>query len=363
MAVSQDQNAGAPPAKEAKGKGKKDAPVDPDAELSEEDLELKRRLEELVASVCAADPAAQKAALASICAEIQSATSAMSAVPKPLKFLVLHVDALKAAFERLAPRAPNRAGLADVLSVLASTVAGKEGERLGLRYKLAGGLDDLGQWGHEYLRHISGEVAEEFKVRGGAGAHLCACACACAPLAVCAWVRAALVSMRVRARAAAADPARRAARAPTSRPPCPLALLQVRQEAGEPAADLMHLVEQVGGGGGLWGEGAGRALWVQRARLRVVTNGAGAAQVCGSGPPRCARSPPCAHKAPDPLPHAPCPLLAGLWRTASATHNLPTRLLPTARPCPTNPPQPTQYPPAPADRAVPHDPQRGARGC
>jgi 26S proteasome regulatory subunit N1 len=69
----------------------------------------------------------------------------------------------------MAPGAANRAALADVLSVLASTVAGKEGERLGLRYKLAGSLDNLGQWGHEYLRHISGEISEEFKVRPAAG--------------------------------------------------------------------------------------------------------------------------------------------------------------------------------------------------
>ncbi|KIY99543.1 26S proteasome regulatory subunit N1, partial [Monoraphidium neglectum] len=169
MAVTKDQQKAAEAPKDAKAKGKKDVPTDPDADLSEEDLELKKNLELMVQRVSDGDSGVQKSALDAICNEIQSSTSAMSAVPKPLKFLVPHVDTLKAAFDAMAPGAANRAALADVLSVLASTVAGKEGERLGLRYKLAGSLDNLGQWGHEYLRHISGEISEEFKVRQEAG--------------------------------------------------------------------------------------------------------------------------------------------------------------------------------------------------
>lgn len=173
MAVTKDQQKAADAPKEGKGKGKKDVVTDPDAELSEEDLELKKNLEMMVQRVSEGDPGVQKASLDAICNEIQSSTTAMSAVPKPLKFLVPHVDTLKAAFDAMAPGAANRAALADILSVLASTVAGKEGERLGLKYKLAGSLDNLGQWGHEYLRHISGEVAEEFKVSMGLGPCCC----------------------------------------------------------------------------------------------------------------------------------------------------------------------------------------------
>jgi hypothetical protein len=164
MAITKDQQKAPEAAKEGKAKGKKEPVTDPDAELSEEDLELKKNLELMVQRVSDKDPSVVKAALSAICNEIQSSTTAMSAVPKPLKFLVPHVDALRAAFDAMPAGAANRPALADVLSVLASTVAGKEGERLGLRYKLAGSLDNLGQWGHEYLRHISGEVAEEFKV-------------------------------------------------------------------------------------------------------------------------------------------------------------------------------------------------------
>lgn len=190
MAVTKDQQKPADAGgagKDAKAKGnKKDAPVDPDADLSEEDLELKNNLELMVQRATEPDTAAQKAALTAICNEIQTSTTAMSAVPKPLKFLVPHVDALRAAFDAMPAAAPNRPALADILSVLASTVAGKEGERLGLRYKLAGTMDDLGQWGHEYLRHISGEIAEEFKV--GASWRLAARRAAAAAVPAGVWL-------------------------------------------------------------------------------------------------------------------------------------------------------------------------------
>lgn len=179
MAVTKDQQkpaeaGGKDKDKEAAAAGKKkaggkDAPTDPDAELSEEDLELKKNLELMVARIGEGDAGVQKAALDAICNEIQSATSAMSAVPKPLKFLVPHFDTLRASFDAMPAKAANRAALADVLSVLASTVAGREGARDGLRFKLAGSKGNLGQWGHEYLRHISGEIAEEFRARQEAG--------------------------------------------------------------------------------------------------------------------------------------------------------------------------------------------------
>ncbi|KAF8063704.1 RPN1B [Scenedesmus sp. PABB004] len=151
---------------DAKGaKGKKE---DPDAELSEEDLELKKNIELLVERVGDASPGVAKAALDALTKEIHSTTSSMTAVPKPLKFLRPHLDALVAVFDA-APPGPNRAALADVLSLLTSTVAGKEGEREGLRYKLAGTTDDLASWGHEYMRHLAGEIAAEFRLRAAEG--------------------------------------------------------------------------------------------------------------------------------------------------------------------------------------------------
>jgi hypothetical protein len=327
MAITKDQQKAPEGAKpDAKApKGKKDAPVDPDAELSEEDLELKKNLELMVARVSDKDPAVVKAALSAICNEIQSSTTAMSAVPKPLKFLVPHVDALRAAFEAMPPTGPNRPALADVLSVLASTVAGKEGERLGLRYKLAGSLDNLGQWGHEYLRHISGEVAEEFKV-------ILECGCV-AGVGLCglshggsgngwrqpparqgeAWGRprgprpARCGCMRAAQQASASCP-------PLPQRPPPLRTRpQVRQEAGEPVKDLMTLVEQVRGGA------AGRhgSAWLGRRGAPAWACGGGAAAAQGAVPRRSSRA--CAAApAPAPAPRSrrtTCPTTPSLRRS------------------------------------------------
>lgn len=160
MAVKEEQKA-APAKGDKKGKQPQE---NKDDDLSDEDLELKRNLELMVERVQDADAGVQKLALESIVKEIHTATSSMTSVPKPLKFLRAHLDTLKARFEQL-PDGENKKLLADIISVLCTTTVAKEGEREGLRYKLMGITDDLGRWGHEYLRHLAGEIAEEFKVR------------------------------------------------------------------------------------------------------------------------------------------------------------------------------------------------------
>jgi 26S proteasome regulatory subunit N1 len=126
--------------------------------------QLKKNIELMVERVRDPDAAIVKTALDCITKEIHTTTSSMTAVPKPLKFLRPHLDTLIATFEGMAA-GPNRQLLADVLSLLTSTVAGKEGEREGLRYKLQGNTSDLETWGHEYMRHLAGEIAEEYKVQ------------------------------------------------------------------------------------------------------------------------------------------------------------------------------------------------------
>jgi 26S proteasome regulatory subunit N1 len=43
------------------------------------------------------------------------------------------------------------------------TVASEE--NLSLQYRLSGTGGDVGDWGHEYVRHLSGEIAREFAKR------------------------------------------------------------------------------------------------------------------------------------------------------------------------------------------------------
>lgn len=88
----------------------------------------------------------------------------MTSVPKPLKFLYPYYSTLKAAFDTLPGSSPNRPALADVISVLAMTSA-IEGERETLKYKLLGASKDVSIWGHEYVRHLAGEIGEEYDIR------------------------------------------------------------------------------------------------------------------------------------------------------------------------------------------------------
>lgn len=128
--------------KKGKGNNKDDAIVEENT-LSEEDQELKDRLDTCVTTVTnAANEAAvtvplRLKALDVIVTELRSATSSMTSVPKPLKFLRPHFDTLKKLHAGIADETVQadvemltlRARLADVLSVLAMTM-GKHGKSL-----------------------------------------------------------------------------------------------------------------------------------------------------------------------------------------------------------------------------------------
>jgi 26S proteasome regulatory subunit N1 len=153
-------------------------------ELSEEDQEIKSNLELMVERVQDPEPGVSKLAIQSIANEIRSAfslfsfsplqhcaffsfhhpssltlpptpppslgrtaTSSMTSVPKPLKFLYAHYATLQARADALPASDPNRAALADVVSVLAMTSA-PEGSRHVLKYRLLGGGGDVAAWGH-----------------------------------------------------------------------------------------------------------------------------------------------------------------------------------------------------------------------
>ena len=150
---------------EAKGKGDKDkAKEEAEADLSEEDLELKANLEMLVTRLGEGDTGVQKASLEAISKEIRSATTSMTSVPKPLKFLRAHYKGMTEIHAGWPKSNPNSTVFADILSVLAMT-SEVEGSRDSLKYRLIGGSDPLGDWGHEYVRHLAGEIAAEYKER------------------------------------------------------------------------------------------------------------------------------------------------------------------------------------------------------
>lgn len=112
---------------------------------------------------------------------IKTSTSSMTAVPKPLKFLMPHYADLTTTYEGW-PSGNEKVGhslsewctlsclqslqdsLADVLSVLGMT-QGDEEKLETLKYRLLAPSKDLGSWGHEYIRHLALEIGQDYNRR------------------------------------------------------------------------------------------------------------------------------------------------------------------------------------------------------
>ncbi|EZF33210.1 26S proteasome regulatory subunit rpn-1 [Trichophyton interdigitale MR816] len=87
----------------------------------------------------------------------------MTAVPKPLKFLRPHYDDLTKVYDEWSS-GDDKDSLADILSVLGMTY-GVEDKLETLKYRLLAKSDDLGSWGHEYIRHLALEIGQEYQNR------------------------------------------------------------------------------------------------------------------------------------------------------------------------------------------------------
>lgn len=148
------------------GDGKKNAKDEKKdkEEISDEDLALKEGLELAVLRLQESDVTLHAQALNHLASEIKSATSSMTSVPKPLKFLRPHYDSLKTVYASWMESHEMKRLFADVLSVLAMTMA-VPGSRECLQFKLLGTPTDPSQWGHEYVRCLAGEISEEYNVR------------------------------------------------------------------------------------------------------------------------------------------------------------------------------------------------------
>jgi 26S proteasome regulatory subunit N1 len=125
--------------KENDPKNKKKIEEDAEDSMSDEDKELKERLETCVSTVLNENNESEVTipirltALDVIVTELRTATSSMTSVPKPLKFLRPHFGSIKTMYteSQKSSDLPNdslefRARLADVLAVLAMTM-GKPG--------------------------------------------------------------------------------------------------------------------------------------------------------------------------------------------------------------------------------------------
>ncbi|CAG2160860.1 unnamed protein product [Oppiella nova] len=151
--------------KDKKASDKKNGVDDKDMDLSEEDKQLQEELELCVQRLKEADASLYKPALESLRQHIKSATTSMTSVPKPLKFLRPHYQTLKDLYSQM-PSEDTKRFMADIVSILAMTINPTESVNTSgeaLKYRLIGSHETIGSWGHEYVRHLSGEIATEWQ--------------------------------------------------------------------------------------------------------------------------------------------------------------------------------------------------------
>lgn len=135
-----------------------------DVELSEDDERIKAEVEEIVDKIKAGGQGLSLAC-ETLRTMLRTATGTVTSIPKPLKFLRPHYASLKDNFAKCGAFEGKKI-YADILSLLAMSYS-KEGERDCLHFKLQG-EDDIALWGHEYIRHLSGEIGVEYQERKGA---------------------------------------------------------------------------------------------------------------------------------------------------------------------------------------------------
>uniref|UniRef100_A0A1I8GRB7 26S proteasome non-ATPase regulatory subunit 2 n=1 Tax=Macrostomum lignano TaxID=282301 RepID=A0A1I8GRB7_9PLAT len=148
----------------AKANGKANEKEAKEAELSEEDAQLKDELNMLVERLQESDSNLYKPALESLRNLIRSSTTSMISAPKPLKFLRPHYESLRNEVYVKIPDGPTKRLCADIVSVLAMTAVDKPEFRTdSLRYRFLGSGEDIGAWGHEYVRHLTGQCVLEWE--------------------------------------------------------------------------------------------------------------------------------------------------------------------------------------------------------
>eukprot|EP01147_Barroeca_monosierra_P010763 gene10763-2850_t len=146
---------------EKQGNGTEETQVD-DSELSEADRELKQKLDGMLDRLEEDDISLYEQCLIDLRSEIKSATSSMTSVPKPLKFLRPHYQRIKKIRDTM-EHPDLKALTADIISLIATTVVSDELDCL--HYRLLGTNEAISSWGHEYVRHLIGEVSREYNSR------------------------------------------------------------------------------------------------------------------------------------------------------------------------------------------------------
>mmetsp|Transcript_18748 Transcript_18748/g.28789 ORF Transcript_18748/g.28789 Transcript_18748/m.28789 type:complete len:292 (-) Transcript_18748:1792-2667(-) len=126
--------------------------------------ELQDKLELCVERLSDKDATLRKNALEMIKTEVAGATSSMTSVPKPLKFMTPLYPKLKEIYDEYKSEDDFKKQLADLNSVIGMVAAPKDSFEM-LDFCLKGTLTDLKSWGHEYLRSLSGQISKAYEKR------------------------------------------------------------------------------------------------------------------------------------------------------------------------------------------------------
>jgi 26S proteasome regulatory subunit N1 len=132
-----------------------------------EDIALKERLELAIERLTDPLIEIQYNALELIRKELREATSSMTSVPKPLKFLSPFYSQMIKIYDSIKDKVEyqkNKLLFADILSVLSLTKASPDSLSV-LKYKLEGNTSSITDWGSEYIRSISSDIGVEYNNR------------------------------------------------------------------------------------------------------------------------------------------------------------------------------------------------------
>lgn len=131
---------------------------------SEEDKQLQDELNMLVERLQETNPELYLPSLETMARLIRASTTSMTSVPKPLKFMRPHYETMKEIHKNLSNTVKDKTVLklcAEIISVLAMTM-GTGKDCLIYRLLCDDKKDKIGDWGHEYVRHLSGEIASNW---------------------------------------------------------------------------------------------------------------------------------------------------------------------------------------------------------
>lgn len=127
-------------------------------ELSEEDKEYKKNIDDMVDALLDADLQIQQNAFNMIKNEIVTSTGSMTSIPRPLKFFRAHYDRIKEHYTNEQVKEKKHL-LGNILSVLILCTTTTD---TSLQYILDNDIKNFDEWGQEFIRSLAGEVGTEF---------------------------------------------------------------------------------------------------------------------------------------------------------------------------------------------------------